>query len=70
MTWETAYGSDYEIQVSNDNKTYRTIVTKVNGFGGIEEFSDLNIKGRYVRMSGTKRGTSWGYSLYEMEVFS
>jgi hypothetical protein len=25
-------------------------------------------RGRYVRMNGVTRGTSYGYSLYEMQV--
>ena len=25
---------------------------------------------RYVRMSGTERGTAWGYSLWEFKVYA
>ena len=28
-----------------------------------------NATGRYVRINGTARGTAWGYSLFEFEVY-
>jgi hypothetical protein len=68
LKWETAYGKDYQIQVSNDGSTWTTIYTKTNGTGGTETLA-VNGTGRYVRMYGTARGTSWGYSLWEMEVY-
>jgi len=29
----------------------------------------LSGSGRYVRMNGTARGTAYGYSLFEMQVY-
>jgi len=29
----------------------------------------VNVTGRYVKVQGIKRGTGWGYSLYEFEVY-
>ena len=69
LSWEAAYGKAYQIQVSSDGSTWTTIYTQSNGSGGNEELTGLSGSGRYVRMYGTQRGTSWGYSLYEFQVF-
>ncbi|WP_218028936.1 discoidin domain-containing protein [Tengunoibacter tsumagoiensis] len=69
LFWETAYGKAYQIQVSNDGSTWTTISTQSNGSGGNEDLTGLTGSGRYVRIYATQRGTSWGYSLYEFQVF-
>ena len=63
LAWETAYGADYQIQLSNDGTNWSTAYTVTNGTGGVD---DLVVGGtaRYVRMYGTRRGTQWGYSLW------
>lgn len=66
--WETAYGKDYIIETSADGTNWNKIVDQKNGFGGIEKW-DVNENGRFIRLTGTKRGTEWGYSMYEFEVF-
>ena len=44
-------------------------VRNTNGSGGTENLTGLSGFGRYVRMYGTVRGTRYGYSLWEFEVF-
>ncbi|GCE29676.1 hypothetical protein KDA_51600 [Dictyobacter alpinus] len=69
LSWETAYGKAYTIQVSDDGSSWTTIYTQNNGAGGNENLTGLSGSGRYIRLNGTQRGTSWGYSLYEFQVF-
>jgi hypothetical protein len=69
LVWETAYGKAYQIQVSTNATTWTTIYSETNGMGGTEYLTNLSGSGRYVRMYGTERGTSYGYSLWEFEVF-
>lgn len=69
LQWEAAYGKEYKIQVSNDANDWKTAYSTEKGLGRAEEITKLNTKGRYVRLYGTKRGTEWGYSLWEFEVF-
>lgn len=69
LNWETAYGRAYEIQVSNDGSTWTPIYSTTTGDGGIDDLTSLSGSGRYVRMYGTARGTGWGYSLWEFEVY-
>ena len=70
LYWETAYGKSYQIQVSSDATNWTTIYSTTNGLGGTEDLTGLSGTGRYVRMYGTARGTQWGYSLWEFQVFS
>jgi hypothetical protein len=69
LRWENAYGTAYQIQVSNDEKTWTAAYTQTNGKGGVENLGFPPVSGRYVRMFGTARATPYGYSLYEFEVY-
>ncbi|WP_020521979.1 discoidin domain-containing protein [Catelliglobosispora koreensis] len=69
LNWEAAYGKAYTVQVSPDGNTWTTAVTVTNGNGAIDEHTGLSVQGRYVRVHGTQRGTAYGYSLWEFEVF-
>ncbi len=67
LTWETAYATAFQIQVSADGATWTSIYSTSSGGGGTQT---LNVtgSGRYVRMYGTTRATQWGYSLWEFAV--
>jgi acyl-homoserine lactone acylase PvdQ len=69
LHWETAYGRAYRIDVSNDNATWRTVWSTSSGDGGVDNDVFAPTTARYVRMAGVTRGTSYGYSLYEFEVY-
>ena len=68
LIWETAFAQSYSIQLSPDASTWTTVYTTTNGPGSINDLAALG-SGRYVRMYGTQRGTSYGYSLWEFEVY-
>ena len=69
LNWEAAYGKAYRIEVSTDGVTWNQKFSETNGNGGIDDIVFATTDARYVRMSGTARGTSYGYSLYEFEVY-
>ena len=69
LYWETAYGKSYQIQVSSNATSWTTIYSTTTGFGGTEDLTGLSGTGRYVRMYGTARGTQWGYSLWEFQIY-
>ncbi|HOK98264.1 MAG TPA: discoidin domain-containing protein [Bacteroidales bacterium] len=69
ITWETAYGRDYQIQVSSNATTWTTIKTVTGNTALVNDHTGLNATGRYVRIYGTARGTQWGYSIFELEVY-
>jgi F5/8 type C domain len=69
LMWETAYGKAFQIQTSADNSTWTTIYSTTTGTGGTQALS-VTGTGRYIRMYGTVRGTQWGYSLWEFQVYA
>ncbi|MFD6138722.1 discoidin domain-containing protein [Promicromonospora sp. NPDC060271] len=69
LSWETAYGRDFRIEASDDGTTWRTLRTVTDGTGGAQGF-DVVGTGRYVRITGTERGTGYGYSLWELRVLT
>jgi hyaluronoglucosaminidase len=70
LNWEVAYGLEYEIQVSFDAENWETVYHEKKGDGKIDEFSIDPVEARYVRMFGVKRGTQWGFSLWEFEIYA
>ncbi|HEX3588870.1 MAG TPA: discoidin domain-containing protein [Pseudonocardiaceae bacterium] len=69
LNWEAAFASAFQIQTSNDGTTWTTIFSTTTGTGGIQNLT-VNGTGRFVRMNGTARGTAFGYSLFEFDVFT
>jgi hypothetical protein len=55
--------------VSNDGTNWTTVYSTTTGSGGVDDF-DVAGTGRYVRMQGVKRGTTYGYSLYEFGIYA
>ncbi len=60
LSWEAAYASAFQIQVSADGNAWTTIHSTGNGTGGTQTL-DVSGTGRYLRVYGTARGTPWGY---------
>ncbi|TGE20957.1 glycosyl hydrolase [Hymenobacter metallicola] len=69
VVWENAYGRDYQIQVSPDNVNWTTAVTVSANSALHNDHPNLNVAGRYVKVLGTARGTSYGYSIRELEAY-
>ncbi|WP_165495265.1 PQQ-dependent sugar dehydrogenase [Actinomadura roseirufa] len=69
LRWEAAYGKEYLVQTSTGGGVWKTVHTQKNGNGGIDTIQFTPGNARWVRVYGTKRATTYGYSLYEMEVF-
>lgn len=68
LQWEAAYGKAFKIQTSPDGTAWTDVYSTTTSAGGNQT---LNVtgSGRYVRMYGTQRGTGYGYSLYEFQVY-
>ena len=69
LYWETAYASSFQIQVSPDAVNWTNIYSTTNGLGGVQYLTGLSGTGRYVQMYGIARGTVYGYSLWEFQVY-
>ncbi|WP_106829743.1 galactose-binding domain-containing protein [Parabacteroides pacaensis] len=69
LKWEVARAKEYELQVSNDAKEWKTIYINKTGKGETDEIQLSPLTARYVKMSGINRATQFGYSLYEFEIY-
>lgn len=70
LYWESAFGLSYLIQTSTDNQTWTTAFTQTAGKGGTEVDTFPAVTARYIRMQGVKRGTIYGYSLFEFQAYA
>lgn len=69
INWEAAYGRDYQIQISSNATTWTNMASIVGNTSLERDHTGLAGTGRYVRINGTLRGTQYGYSIFELQVF-
>ncbi|GEM44443.1 glycosyl hydrolase [Deinococcus cellulosilyticus] len=70
LAWEAAYGRAYQIQVSNDGVSWWTVYNTTTGDGGTDSVSFTATTGRYIKLQLVTRGTSYGFSLWDVSVFN
>ncbi len=68
LNWEAAYGTAFRIEVSSNAASWTVVHQTAVGTGGTQNLT-VSGTGRYVRMYGTQRATSYGYSLWEFQVY-
>ena len=69
LVWETAYATDYQIQVSDDSTTWKDVLHISDGKGGEVVLKFDPVTARYVRMLGNKRAGHFGFSLFDFAVY-
>lgn len=69
LRWESAYAKQFQIQTSNDNSTWTTVYSNYSGTGGINTITFPSTSARYVKSYMIQRATTYGFSLYEFEVY-
>jgi len=70
LTWEAAFASAFQLQTAPAaTGPFTTIFSTTTGTGGTQTLN-VSGSGRFVRMNGTARATQFGYSLFEMAVFT
>lgn len=68
--WEGAYASKYYVQISDDGGNWTTVsMVQASSAKTVQIELDKVYKTRYIRMYGTRRGTVYGYSVYEIGVW-
>lgn len=76
IKWEYAFGRSYDILVSTDGTSWTTAkhiewsTCYQNGNGGIDYIHFDPVDTRYVKFRGATRGTPYGYSFWELEVYA
>lgn len=70
IRWEASYASEYRIELRDTENG--PVTYSATGTGKSNDWTDLlmgDYPGRYVRVIGVKRGSVYGTSLYELEVY-
>ncbi|KAG4106791.1 hypothetical protein H8356DRAFT_1302257 [Neocallimastix lanati (nom. inval.)] len=83
ILWEKAFAKEFEIQISSDGKNYEKVLSYISSKDVIlkedldNEEDNINTQhefdpkeARYVRIYCTKKGTLFGYSIYELEIYN
>jgi len=71
VSWEAANAKDYIIESSLNGTDWATIATKTGMAGGsrIDRIYDINSDAQYVRLTGTARNLTYGYSIWEFQIY-
>ncbi len=67
IRWEAAYASEYIVETSLDGNIWASVSEICSG--GVKTTLMNDVEARYVRITGLKRATNYGISLYEFEVY-
>lgn len=70
LSWENAHALAYRIDTSIDGKTWTPAYDNESSQGGVETVTFPARSAQYVRMTGLKRSSPYGYSLWEMGVYA
>ena len=68
ISWETASAKTYQLMVSNDAINWTSIKDYSNPGAGINDVA-YSGTGRYIKMKGLTRNTTYAYSVFEFEVY-
>ncbi|MFI5758547.1 discoidin domain-containing protein [Streptomyces sp. NPDC051569] len=68
LQWDPAYATAYQIQTSPDGNNWTSVYSTTTG-KGFKETLNVTGSGRYVRMYGTARVSTYGYSLWGFDVY-
>ena len=70
LTWEAAYATAYQIQISTNGNNWTTLHSVTGNNALINDQTGLTGMGRYIRIYGTQKALpQWGFSLFELEVY-
>ena len=71
LKWEEAAGKEYSVQVSSDGENFTEVFRKTDGKKKATETIVIDpVTARFVRIQGIKRASTYGYSLWEGELYS
>ncbi len=69
LDWERAAAEDFSISLSQDGRHFQEVFREKDGAAGRQTVSIKPQKARFVRIDCRKRLTSYGFSLYEVELY-
>ena len=69
ISWESAYASQFQVQISTDSSSCKTVYENYNAKGGKMVINFSPVKAQYVKLYCIKRATEYGFSIYEFEIY-
>jgi len=69
ITWESAYATSYNIEVSTDKDTWTEVYSTQEGKGSTENMTFNPQKARYIKINCLKRKGQWGFSIWDVSVY-
>lgn len=71
LKWDSSYAKAFKVQVATDTSTWTDVYsTEKAGVRSVTDETFTPVTARYVRVYGTQRGTTGGYSLYDFMVLN
>lgn len=70
IAWEAAYGEKYRVQTSMDGQAWTTVFEEDEGDGRTDYALFAPVETQHLRLEGIQRGTGWGYSIWELALFT
>jgi hypothetical protein len=71
LKWHTNYAKAFQIQISTNSTTWTDVYSTTKGASySVTDVAFARTSARYVRMNGTQRGTTNGYSLFAFMVLN
>lgn len=68
ILWETAYSCEYVVQGSLDGTTWTDLYQTRKGDGATDDIYFQPAMARFVKITGTRRATGWGHSIWEVNL--
>jgi hypothetical protein len=68
IDWENAFATVYNVQVSTDKSSWKTVYSTNGNLGGKNVVELKPVAARYVRVVGVKRSNQYGISMYRFTV--
>jgi hypothetical protein len=69
ITWEAALGRDFVVELGSNTTSWTTLKQVTGNTALVNDFTGLSGSGRYLRILGIKRGTQYGYSIFQLEAY-
>ena len=69
INWEAAYASQFQVQVSTDNRSWKTVYENYAAKGGKMTINFNPVQAEYVKIYLIKRATQYGFSIIEFEIY-
>lgn len=71
LVWEAACSNNYSVEISNDNKTWKSVKQNLKADSSLKDQMtfDEPIEARYVRIHSYSSATKYGMSIYELSIY-